>query len=848
MFRRRRSAEDFAMEIDAHIELETERLVGEGLEPDAARRAASRAFGNRTSAMERFHESGRPMWLDRFVADVRVSARSLARYPVACAVAVVSLGGGIGATTVTLAARDAIFRRAPLHYRDPGQLSRVQVGTPDRPIRPSGSLVPGPLARIWSDGATAWELAGTSSLGPREVKAGDRTVTLPVRGATPNLFAVVGVPAALGQTFTEARNVADDATPVVLSHGAWQRLFDGRSDVTGAAIWIEGRPYAVIGVMPERFWYSAMDPAVWTPLDAAALQAVTGLDTVVRRRSDVTPEQLETRLHSGLEQYIRALPADRRDLRTRVSGIEGTPLGRAVSIVLPWLLGACVLLTLLIACANVATLVIAQWTAREREISIRAALGASRGRIVRLLVTESLIIAGLGGGVGICATIALFGMMARRAGPYVRYFDLSIAPSVFAQVCVITLASGIAAGLAPALFETRRLQHNPMRPVLASERGRQRARHVLVALEIAVTVALLVVTATMLDGYRRTLNADLGFATKPLVALRVDRGAGVAAAPVIDALRRVPTVTAAAPSTSIPYMASGRLQSVLASDAVAATAEHAPVGAAFFSTLGVAMRAGREFTDRDVPRDRVAIVNEQLARTLWPGRDPLGQTVQIGSERHEVIGVVADYRVMPFQTEQQGLKIYTPMSQDDRPASLTFLVRTGGSAPDLAAALRRDLPKALPGSGVSQAFAVDEVMRIAGQEILVGTAPLVPLIATALLLTAVGVYGVLAFAVTRRSRELAVRAAVGATGRDLLRLVAGHSARLVIAGIVAGLGGTFTLVGLMRANGGGGSMFDPSWPALVVPAAVVMVVAALASWVPSRRARRVDPAILLRAV
>jgi hypothetical protein len=350
MFRKRRTTDDFAREIQSHLEIESQRLVDEGMSPDRARMAARRAFGNVTSAMERFHESRRVLWVDHVLADVRVSVRSLTQYLVACAVAVVSLAGGIGATTATLTTRDVVFRKPPVLYRAPEQLSRIQVGTLDQPIRPMGSPVPGVLLQMWRETLEDARIAAATDVGNRQVRVADRTETIPIRAITPEFFSTLGV-RVVGQTFSD--------------------------------------------LPPER----------------------TGARTAVLSHRVCLSEQLER----GLGEYARDRSAGERPLRLRVSDIEGTPLGRAVGPAVPWLLGVSVFLTLLIACANVAILVIAQWTAREHEIAIRTALGASRARIVRLLLTESLMIAIAGGLLGVCATFALVGFIVRTAGPAVRF-------------------------------------------------------------------------------------------------------------------------------------------------------------------------------------------------------------------------------------------------------------------------------------------------------------------------------------------------------------------------------------------------------------------------------------------
>jgi len=787
--------------------------------------------------------------MDHLRQDLRGAVRGLTRYPIAALVAVVSLAGGIGATTATLIVRDVVFHKPPPLYKNPAQLSTVQVGTPERPIMPLGSLVPGPLFAIWRDSIdSAWAIfGGSTDERARQVRTGDRDEVVRVRAVTPNFFAVLGVDPAAGRTFPDAA----ESRTAVLSYRLWQALFDGRPDAIGAAIWIDNQAHTVVGVMPERFWFSSMNSVVWTPLDRTALLREAGLEVVVRRGPGMTAEQLTERLQPGLIQYGQALPAAERELRLKVSRVEGTPMGKAVAVVLPWLLGASVLLTLLIACANVAILVIAQWTAREHEIAIRASLGASRVRIVRALLTESVVLAAAGGALGIGATLALRGLIVHNAGSAVEHFDLSVDPRLLVASVLITLVTGIVAGVGPALFETRRLHGNPMQTLAASDRVRQRWRHTLVVMEIAVTVALLVVAATMVDSYRRSFTIDLGYRTRPLLTMRVVQADGVAPRRVVEILKQLPGVVAAAASTSVPYSESGPLQRV-SNDAFGSNpikAERALVGPEFFDTLDVPLRAGRNFTYRDVPASGVAITNETLARRLFPAGDALGKRFWIGEISWEIVGVVADYTNTAFQPRDRMPKLYLPLT--DRRSSLTqllFLIRASGDPAAIVRNLRRDVQSRLPGYVVTNAVTVDRIIDIGGQEMLVGTAPLGPLIATGILLTAAGIYGVLAFAITRRSKELALRLAIGATGRDLVWLVSGHALRLLLVGTVLGVGITYGLTQIMRAAGGGGSVFDPRWPAFATPVLVVIAIGIVATWVPSRRVLKINPALLLRTL
>ena len=778
-----------------------------------------------------------------------MAVRSLRRYPVAATIAVLSLAGGIGATTATLIIRDAVFRRPPPLYARPFELSRVQVGAPENPVRPIGNRVPGPLFAQWRRDLPMVPFAAAVDGRIVEIRTPDRSEMAPLREVTPDFFPVVGVDAAIGRTF--AGPLADSTVPpAVLSYRLWQTLFDGRADAVGATVWIGRQAYAVIGVMPERFWFSSMDAPIWTRLDAAALDGEIAVEVIARRPAGMTHGRFEQQLEPALKEYASRLPMAERQLYLYVSGIEGTPIGRMMALFVPWLLGASVLLTLFIACANVAILVIAQWTAREQETAIRASLGASRARVVRALVTESVVMALAGGVLGVLATFALRGYIVSRVGASAVMFDLSVSPMILLLSAAIAILSGAFAGIGPALLETRRLHGNPLRMMQSSDRVRQRWRHTLVVLEIAITVALLVVSTTMVNSYRRHLSFNPGFATAPLATIRVEQAGGVNITEILDILKRTPGVAAAAASTTIPYTGFGGRQRI-APDASGSTSFMAEVGsisADFFGTLGVSMRAGRAFTPHDTPDLRVTILSETMTRRVFGTRDPVGQRLWISNQPHDVVGVVADYANGTFQSPERLARAFVPLASGKTTREeVPFLIRGNSDPVALLDTFRRAVQQEQAGSLVTRGLTIEQAMTFGGREMLAATAPLMPLVATGLFLTAVGIYGVLAFTVTRRSRELALRLAIGATRADLRRFVAAESVRLIVIGTMFGVGATFGLSQIGRAAGGGGSMMDPNWVSFLTPVVIIAVIAALATWIPLRRALRLDPSVLLRA-
>lgn len=692
--------------------------------------------------------------------------------------------------------------------------------------------------KIWADDPGLRSIIAAST--PRrnvDVRTADRLETVPVRAVSPELFSQLGVGPSLGGTFSASNSA-------MLSYGAWQRVFRGRLDVVGTTLWIDNQPRTVIGVMPERFWFSAMDAPVWIPLDMSTLRPGDSLEVVVRRPGGVTAGSLTEKLRSGLEEYTGRLPQNERQLRVQVTPMRGTPIGDAIGTVIIVLIELSVLLTLLIACTNVAILVISQWTARDREIAIRESLGASRGRVVRLLLAESVLIAVSGGILGVCATFAMRGWMLANGPSEIAFYDFSIDPIVLLQTAGISIFMGLLAGIAPALYETRRLQTNPMR-VIPSDRVRQRWRHALVVLEIGVTVGLLVVTGVLIRGYQRSVSDDLGFRTEPLLGVRVENNSDVRVVEVLDHLKSLPGVANAGAAAAVPLIGwADRLNvSARAKGSSSINAEQTLVSPDFFQTLNVPIRRGRTFTIEDSHSSPlVAIINELLAARLFPGRDPIGEYIWIKDVPHQIVGVVPNYKMFPLGRPSPGL--FLAISQQaEAIRRIRFVVRATGDPAELARAVRSEI-RSLGPDYAAEASTLNSVIQIIGEEILSSVNPMLPLIATGMLLTAAGIYGVLAFAITRRSKELAVRMAIGASRRDVLRLVTAHSFRLIGAGVLLGIGTTY---GLSRLAQGIGGVFDsPGWQAFVIPMLIVIVVGTLATWIPSRRALKINPALLLR--
>ena len=842
---RKRSDEDFAREVESHVQLEADRLVDEGLTPEAARAEAQRRFGNTALARERFYYASRSLWFDQLKQDVRTARRGIKRYPIACAIAVISLAGGIGATTITLLLRNAIFLAPPPLYQDPEALAYVRSPTPDNQRR----LVPAGLFRTWlDDPALAGALGAATEPRPQDLRAGDRVESRPVRAVTAELFTRLGVRPMIGTPMEEWPEGGDP--PVMLSAGTWFSMFNMRDDIVGTPLLIDGRAHTVIGVMPRRFWFASMDGPVWTRMDVAAIAAESPLNVVVRQPASLSPAALIERLRAGGETFASQLPADQRQVRVTTLPVRGTPMGNAIGPFVIILLTGAVVLTLLIACTNVAVLMMAQWTSREHEIAIRASLGGARGRIIRSLLTESTLIAVAGGALGVALTFALRGVAVRNV-PTAALYDMSIDWTIIAWSGVVTLAAGLLTGVAPAFYETRRLHVNPLNAIRGSDRVRQKWRHALVVFEIAATVALLVSTGAMLSSYARSLTDSPGFDTRPMLSASVNDPEGLDPRLLLDRLRTLPGVAAVEVATTVPYLAIGPRRRVSPDPASVAAQQvrGGAVGPQYFSTLNVPMRAGRMFAEADTAgSDAVAVVNDVLANQLWPTADAspaaaIGRQIFIEGRPHLVVGVVAGYAMTAIQPARPA--VFTPFAQlQPPPRRAELMIRAAGDAAPMTQTVRREITATGGRATVSGVTTVEQIKTIIGQEILVGTFPLFPLIATGMLLTAAGIYGVLAFAVSRRATELAVRIAIGATRRDVLRLVAAHSLRMLGVGSAIGIALTFALTRIAQGRGG---VFDsPHWQAFVVPMLLILVIGTIATLIPMRRALRINPSSLLR--
>ena len=815
------------------------------------------------------------------LADLRHALRTLRRSPGYTAVAVLTLALGIGANTVAFSLVNAVLLRPPGGVAAPGRLVGLYTSDYSGPAYGTSSY---PDVREFSRRREVF--AGVTAYAPRPVAVGDeaapeRIVSEVVSGS---YFAVLGVQPALGRALGEA-DARERAGVVVISDALWRRRFAADSSVIGRTLVVNGRRATIAGVAPAGFVGMTRGVRVdaWIPIEASAQFGVGGTDYEERgTRSFLTLARLspgtsaeEARAHMRvLAENLRAAYSDswtdvRGDgrrisvLSERRARVPGGAQGAVVGVVA--LIGVTVGLVLLICCANVAGLALARASRRAREHAVRLALGASRGRLVVHLLAESLMLAALGGAAALLATVWLSGFVNTAPLPVDVPIHLDVSPDVrvLGFSALATLLTASLFGLAPALRASR----TDLTAVLKAERtvltiGRRRLplQSVLVVVQMATSVLLLAAALLFVRALQGAAAVDPGFRSAGVLLAtagpRVSREGESSAAAGLTIRERVlalPGVRAVSWATVAPLGFEVSRRGVQPEDYTPAPGEDMEVafnvvGPTYFATLALPLLAGRDFALADrAGAGRVVVVNEAFARRYWPGQDALGKSIGTGGRDGQPLRVVGVARTTKYQSlaEEPRPYVYFSALQEDG-WGVILHVRADAAPRALLGAVRAAVEGAQPGWTVASARTLDEQVaasllpqRIAGTVLgLFGV--------VALLLAAVGLYGVIAYAVATRTREIGVRVALGATGTDVLRMVLRQTGTLVGIGLLVGLPLAWGAARLLRAMllGTGG----PADPLPFMGAAALLgAVALLASVVPARRAMRIDPARALHA-
>ena len=811
-----------------------------------------------------------------FLQDLRFGVRTLLKSPGFAAVAVVTLALGIGANSAIFSVVNGLLLQ-PLPYPESERLAIIWTHSPGANVEQDWPS-PGQFAAVKSE-ASAFEdlaLAQGTSLN-LAVDGGAERVGV-VR-ATSNLFSLLGARPALGRVLLPEEDAPGRPPAAVLSHGLWQRRFGSDPNVLGRALTLNGQSYTVVGVMPADFalGYEVMptvgaieQPDVLLPLaltaERAASQGDENYNILARLRPGATVEQAQVeldltarRLGQQFPDYYPPSRAFRLSVRPLLEQVVGD-----VRTALLILLGA-VGFVLLIACANVANLLLARAAVREKEMAVRTAIGAGRWRIVRQLLTESVALSAAGGALGLL--VAFWGLEALRSlapGNIPRLQMVALDWRVLLFTSVVTICTGVLFGLAPALRGSRVNLGETLKEggrALAGGGG-QRLRNGLVVTEIALSLVLLVGAGLLIRSFMRVQQVEPGFDPRGLLSLRLSvAGTGYQGErgteyyqKLLERVRTLPGVESAGAASILPLGGGIGWGSITIEGYVPTTGQEAIqsdqriAGPGYFETMRVPLLRGRLFDERDAEDSTpVAIIDENMARTYWPGTDPVGRRLKSGSADDDtpwmtVVGVVGNVKQYALDADSR-VTFYAPHTQ--RPSGTMYVVaRTSGDAEGLAPAVVREARAIEPNVPVFDVKTMERRLSesLARRRFAMLALGLFALVA--MLLAAVGIYGVMSYSVAQRTREIGVRVALGARSRDVLGLVLRRGMILTLVGIGAGLAGAFALTRLMGSLLFGVSATDPLTYAAI--ALLLAAAALLACFIPARRATKVDPMMALR--
>jgi predicted permease len=865
---RRRAEDELAEEIRTHLELEIEQNVEAGMSPEEARYAALRAFGN----VGLSKEDSRTVWgfrsLEMLWQDLRYGVRMLAKSPGFTAVAIVALALGIGANSAIFSVVNTVLLR-PLPYKDPDRLMTVwEEGTLQGfPVNVTSAA----NYFDWRDQNRVFDGMAVIGRVSLNLTGAGEPERIDGRRVSANVFPLLGVEPQLGRAFLPGEDSPGAGRVVILSHGLWQRRFGGRPDVTGQPLTLNGETYEVVGVMPPHFQFPSRDDQLWVPVAFTPQQAAdrgnNSFEVIARLKPGVTREQAESEMDTITARLQQQYPDAVKSKGSVIIPLHEELVGD-IKPALLILLGA-VGFVLLIACANVANLLLARAAVRQKEIAVRLALGAGRRRLIRQFLTESVLLAALGGAVGLL--LALWGVNLLKAfipKNISQVTAVAVDANVLAFTTGVSLLTGLIFGLAPALQASRFNLNETLkeggRDSAAGRRG-NRLRGLLVVAEVAVSLVLLIGAGLLINSFLRLRSVDPGFRADNLLTMRIalprlkypDHPRRTAFyGELLSRVAAVPGVRSAAVANWIPLTMQGDTFGISIEGRPDPGAQEMPdvvtrvVSFGYFDTMGIELLRGRSFDARQDRADSapVAIISETMARRLWPGEDPLGKRIRPGGadpdeEWITVVGVAEDVRQFELTAEPR-LQMYLPHAQPSFFVPGHLVVSTEVEPMSLAAAVREAVWAIDKDQPVSDIRPMEEIFSesIARQRF--SMLLLAVFAGVAMLLGAVGIYGVVSYSVTQRSHEIGVRMALGARSSNVLRLVVGQGLKLALIGVAAGLAAAFVLTRLMESLLFGISATDP---ATFVAIPVVLVAAAtLASYIPARRATKIDPIIALR--
>ncbi|HWS52486.1 MAG TPA: ABC transporter permease [Pyrinomonadaceae bacterium] len=864
LFGRESVLRDIDEELRAHVEMEEAANLARGMTPAEARRAALRSFGNLGSIRDAAYEIRGGGMLETLWQDLRYGVRALAKHRGFAAVAVVTLALGIGANSTIFSFANGVLLR-PLPYRQPERLVMLDETAPKRGTLSMGVSFPNFLD--WRAQNRVFEEIAAYQPGSYALVGGGEPEQIRGARVSAGLFEVLGVAPVTGRTILSEEDRPGGETVVILGHGLWERRFGADPRVVGRSVSLNNRPHTVVGVMPPGFRFPEVAD-LWVPL-ALDTQRWTrtdhGLSAVARLKDGVTLEQAQAEMGAVARRIEEQNPVTNEGMGVTVTDLRAGLVGdyRQSLLILLGVVG----FVLLIACVNVANLLLARASTRRKEISIRAALGASRRRIFRQLITESLVLSALGGALGLA--LAVWGLKLLLASVPVEFpfwMQFGLDGRVVGFTAVVTLLTGALFGAAPALQASKVDLNETLKEggrSAAAGAGQGRLRSLLVVVEVALSLVLLVGAGLMMRSFLRLQQVDVGLDPRGVLTMGVSLPSAKYPEPekqsaffaqLVERLGRLPGVREAGAVSNLPLSGSrwGRSLTVEGRPVVgvgqAPSINHCVVTPGYFRAMGIPLLAGRDLAEtdsKDAPK--VTVIDERLAREYWPGESALGKRVRFGPPEanepwHTVVGVVGEVRHERMDAATR-MSVYLPYRQIPL-RGMTLAARAEGDPLGLAAAAREQVRALDPDQPVTSVRTMEEVISRAVWQPRLHAILFGVFAAVALALATVGIYGVMSYAVTQRTHEIGVRVALGARPRDILRMVVRQGLALTLVGVAVGAAAAFALTRVMASLLFEVSAADPATFAANV--VLLTLVSLLACYVPARRATRVDPITALR--
>ena len=875
LFSTRRVDADLDQEVHSHLAMLTDENLRSGMSQTEAQRAARIELGGVEQLKEQVREQRLGNWLHSILADCRFALRQLRKSPGFTSVTLLTLALGIGANTAIFSVIDAVLLR-PLPFHDPGRLMSVQSVDLTDPTQ--GGDISYPAFLDWRAQTHSFSAMSVYNVTDFTYTGGAAPESIRSAVVSANLFSNLGVSPALGSTFSDEEDrPGNSQIPVILSYSFWQSRFGGDPSIVGRAITLDHEPYTVIGIMPPRFQFPVQRDRVdlWLTiahdlkgsLGMATQRGASYLQVLARLKPGISIPQAQSDVLLVQQRLNRQYPENRPrgvDIQTELERIAGD-----MRPVLMILLGA-VAFVLLIACANVASLLLARATVRQKEFTVRFALGAGRSTIIRQLLIESALLALLGGTLGlVIAQWTTNALVSLSPTGLARASEIHIDLRVLAFTFLVALFTGILFGLVPAIQASRaNLNYGLGANGRAGSTGvdATRLRSLLVISQLAVSFVLLVGAGLLLRSFNRLLHVDPGFRPDHVLTFLLEVPAehhpreqrAAFTEEVLQSTRALPGVKSASAIFGLPLDEDRTAFTVLEVEGHPVPPSQRPrvafrlIESQYFQTMGIRLLQGRTFSSHDEQGTLpVAIVNETLARRIFPGENPLGHrikpnisfSVNQSPPLRQIVGVVADVKSNGI-AENAVPEVYAPQTPSDFIGETTIVVRTATDPNSFVSAMRSlisSMDKDLPLRDVKTLddYVSGSISTPRFQTLLLAT-----FAALAFVLTAIGLYGVISYSVVQRNREMGIRIALGAQQRDIRRMILCQGVVLTSVGVVVGLVVSLFSVQLIRALLYGIQPLD-GVTFIVVPL-VLFAVALLASYIPARRATRVDPMVALR--